>query len=105
MYNTRVATCAPARKSQLTQATHKTVGTILLAIARSPSLATHARAWWDDELPRCPTFAHTGQMSADILARFYGLIFFSAIFIVAAVRVVISRRSQTSPAVLPVSRA
>ena len=43
MYNTRVATCAPARKSQLTQATHKTVGTILLAIARSPSLATHAR--------------------------------------------------------------
>ena len=63
------------------------------------------RAWWDDELPRCPTFAHTGQMSADILARFYGLIFFSAIFIVAAVRVVISRRSQTSPAVLPVSRA
>ena len=45
MYNTRVATCAPARKSQLTQATHKTVGTILLAIARSPSLATHgARA-------------------------------------------------------------
>ena len=44
-------------------------------------------------------------MSADILARFYGLIFFSAIFIIAAVRVVISRRSQTSPAVLPVSRA
>ena len=43
MYNTRVATSAPARKSQLTQATHKTVGTILLAIARSPSLATHAR--------------------------------------------------------------
>ena len=32
-------------------------------------------------------------MSADILAKFYGLIFFSAIFIVA-VRVVISRRSQ-----------
>ena len=43
-------------------------------------------------------------MSADILAKFYGLIFFSAIFIIAAVRVVISRRSQTSPAVLPVSR-
>ena len=44
-------------------------------------------------------------MSADILARFYGLIFFSAIFIIAAARAVISWRSQTSPAVLPVSRA
>jgi len=41
----------------------------------------------------------------NVLAEFYGLIFFSAIFIVAAARVVISWRSQTSPAVLPVSRA
>ena len=47
MYNTRVATCAPARKSQLTQATHKTVGTILLAIARSP------RRKWGIPSPRC----------------------------------------------------
>ena len=29
-------------------------------------------------------------MSADILAQFYGIIFFSAIFIIAAARVVIS---------------
>ena len=99
-----MATCAPARKSQLTQATkengwHDSPGDREIASLR------HARAHGGMTSSRCPTFAHTGQMSADILAKFYGLIFFSAIFIIAAVRVVISRRSQTSPAVLPVSRA
>ena len=39
-----------------------------------------------------------------MIAHILYIIFFSAIFIAAAARVVISRRSQTSPAVLPVSR-
>ena len=38
-------------------------------------------------------------MSADILARFYGLIFFSAIFIVAAVRVVVPGVQYARPPV------
>ena len=39
-----------------------------------------------------------------MIAHILYIIFFSAIFIVAAARVVISRRSPKSPAVLPVSR-